>query len=109
MRKEKDFRQTKVEPVLYNDVCSTCNHVQICTSRRNKQGPVWFCEEFDNYVTVTDEKSVGTEFQIIPPWKGSDSMEGSIRFKGLCINCENRNTCAKSRVEGGIWHCEEYC
>jgi hypothetical protein len=34
MRQEKAFRQTKAEKVLYNDVCSNGNHVQICTSRK---------------------------------------------------------------------------
>ncbi|NIM12499.1 MAG: hypothetical protein GTO45_10360 [Candidatus Aminicenantes bacterium] len=109
MRQEKEFRHVKAEKVLYNDVCSTCNHVKICTSRKNRQGPVWFCEEFDDYVAVMEKKSVGSEFQIIPPWKGSNPIESSIEFKGLCINCENRKTCVNSRVEGGIWHCEEYC
>ena len=31
------------------------------------------------------------------------------RMKGLCINCENRTSCKFSIVEGGVWHCEEYC
>lgn len=94
---------------LYNDICSTCNSGELCVSKKTRQGPVWFCEEYDDYVEVKDETIVGTEFQIIPPWKDSNPMEGPIQFKGLCINCENRNTCVNSRVEGGIWHCEEYC
>lgn len=28
--------------------------------------------------------------------------------KGLCINCENRNTCKYIKPNGGVWHCEEY-
>jgi len=28
--------------------------------------------------------------------------------KGLCINCENRNTCKFIKPNGGVWHCEEY-
>ncbi len=111
MRQEKDLREVEAaEEVLYNDVCSTCNDVQLCTSRENRQRPVWFCEQFDDYVPVSEEKSVESEFQIIPPWKDSNSIEaGAVQFKGLCINCENRSTCANSRVVGGIWHCEEYC
>jgi len=31
------------------------------------------------------------------------------RMKGLCINCDNRTSCKFSIVEGGVWHCEEYC
>ncbi len=31
------------------------------------------------------------------------------RMKGLCINCDNRVSCKFRIVEGGVWHCEEYC
>lgn len=27
---------------------------------------------------------------------------------GLCLNCEHRDTCTLPRLEGGVWHCEEY-
>jgi len=30
------------------------------------------------------------------------------RFKGLCMNCDNRFECQLPRPEGGVWHCEEY-
>jgi hypothetical protein len=30
------------------------------------------------------------------------------RFKGLCMNCDNRFECRLPRPEGGVWHCEEY-
>lgn len=30
------------------------------------------------------------------------------QFKGLCINCENRNTCTFSRPKGGVLFCDEY-
>ena len=30
------------------------------------------------------------------------------RFKGLCMNCDNRFDCLLPRPEGGVWHCEEY-
>ncbi len=29
-------------------------------------------------------------------------------LKGLCANCEIRDTCTFPKAEGGIWHCEEY-
>ena len=29
-------------------------------------------------------------------------------YKGLCINCDNRNTCKLIQPNGGVWHCEEY-
>jgi hypothetical protein len=29
-------------------------------------------------------------------------------YKGLCVNCANRETCLLPKSEGGVWHCEEY-
>lgn len=29
-------------------------------------------------------------------------------FKGLCVNCDHRFTCAFQRPESGVWYCEEY-
>jgi hypothetical protein len=28
--------------------------------------------------------------------------------RGLCINCDVRNTCTFPKPEGGVWFCEEY-
>ncbi len=28
--------------------------------------------------------------------------------KGLCMNCDERETCMLPRPESGVWHCEEY-
>jgi hypothetical protein len=30
-------------------------------------------------------------------------------MKGLCLNCENRETCQYPISDGGVWHCDEYC
>jgi len=29
-------------------------------------------------------------------------------FLGLCVNCEDRETCIYPKPEGGVWRCEEY-
>jgi len=28
--------------------------------------------------------------------------------KGLCRNCVNSKKCMYSKIESGVWHCEEY-
>jgi hypothetical protein len=28
--------------------------------------------------------------------------------RGLCVNCDLRETCAFHKPEGGVWFCEEY-
>ncbi len=30
------------------------------------------------------------------------------KFKGLCINCENRDTCTFSKPKEGVLYCNEY-
>lgn len=32
----------------------------------------------------------------------------SASFAGLCVDCQNRNTCIYAKTNGGVWHCEEY-
>ena len=29
-------------------------------------------------------------------------------YRGLCSNCDNRETCIHPKPEGGVWRCEEY-
>lgn len=93
-----------------NDICSTCIHGELCVSKKTRQGPVWFCEEFDDHVPA--EKQEVQEEGFLPARSrvgpGTRENDASL-FKGLCINCENRFTCSNSRTQGGIWHCEEYC
>ena len=35
--------------------------------------------------------------------------EETSKYTGLCVNCENRRTCAHPKPAGGVWHCEDYC
>ena len=106
MRKEEILREisVKTEQKFYNDLCSTCNHGAICMSKKTRQGPVWFCEEFDNYVPVKEQPWVEAQSQT-----AINTMEDDCsQFKGLCINCEERHNCHFSKPNGGVWHCEEY-
>jgi len=34
------------------DLCTTCVYLDECTKRKNLKRPIWFCEEFDDYVTT---------------------------------------------------------
>lgn len=84
-------------------LCSTCNSVDICTSRRNWSGPVHYCEEFDDHV----ETQARSER---PVAMARDAPEPEITsgLSGLCVNCNHRVTCAFPKAEGGVWHCNEY-
>ena len=94
---------------IYKDLCSTCNYGELCVSKKTRQGPVWFCEEFDGYVAVKEQEVYEAGWQPAQSRVGPGIMEkDTSQFMGLCIHCENRFTCINSKTEGGIWHCEEY-
>jgi len=105
MRKEKNLEEASyITNQTYYGICTTCNSGEICTSKKTRQGPVWFCEEFDNYIPVKEQ-----------PWfeaqakAAIDTIEEDLsQFKGLCLNCEDRTKCNFIKPNGGVWHCEEY-
>jgi hypothetical protein len=105
MRPEKLVKKEvgNIEKDVINDLCITCNHYQICSTRRDRGRPIWFCEEFDDYLPVK-------EMELETDYKASFKKvkKEAQQFKGLCVNCENRKTCKLLKPNGGIWHCEEY-
>jgi hypothetical protein len=83
-------------------LCSTCNHARSCSYVRNPGQPVIFCEEFDSFMPPVVEAAVESPAPTIEDLKTWDE------YKGLCVNCDQRENCAIRRPETGIWHCEEY-
>ena len=85
-------------------LCMTCNNVSTCVHRKRHKQPVWYCEEFDNDVPpkedqiwiMNDEEFLGSQ------------KKDTNNLKGLCSNCDIRETCTYPKPEGGVWHCEEY-
>jgi 2-keto-4-pentenoate hydratase/2-oxohepta-3-ene-1,7-dioic acid hydratase in catechol pathway len=86
----------------YRDLCSTCNHTEACGRRSTPERPVFFCELFEAFVPV----AAAAPAAAAPP-RPAD-QQGAAEYRGLCMNCENRQTCTAPRPEGGVWHCEEY-
>ncbi len=67
-------------------------------------------ENFDNTTAlqVAENEEIYLEERSSQSSKpGIEAISG--RMKGLCINCDNRASCLLPIVEGGVWHCEEYC
>jgi len=83
----------------HTGLCSTCKHSENCVYPRPKSKPIMFCEEFD----VEEGKTM----TFIPPKKEAAKTE-DCNLKGLCRNCEHRETCTLPKAECGVWHCEEY-
>ena len=90
-------------PEGHRDLCWTCSHAPTCMYRGAADKPVFHCEEFDACVPVS-LVSLQNASRITSNGEG-----GSDKYKkGLCSDCENRETCTLRHLEGGVWHCEEY-
>ena len=89
-------------PGRHRDLCWACNHGSTCINRGTADKPVFYCEEFDAYVSVS-RVSVQRASKTTSNGRGI-----SPERKGLCPYCEDRETCMMARPEGGVWHCEEY-
>ncbi|MCX7045603.1 MAG: hypothetical protein NTX50_08995 [Candidatus Sumerlaeota bacterium] len=98
-------RQERLEDgknnILRGGLCRNCCYIEECSYPHDRSLPVLFCEEFDiGRAPVEPVKQ--TAEQMISPGVIEDATGG------LCLNCEDRPTCAFPKVEGGRWHCEEY-
>jgi hypothetical protein len=93
----------EVESKAHSGLCETCNHAQDCSYIRNTEQPVVFCEEFDCCAPPITEE---VQAQVTAPT--AEDMRKWDEYKGLCVNCDLRETCALRNSEIGIWHCEEY-
>lgn len=82
-------------------LCATCEHAPDCTHPRASGAPILEC---DDAVPLTIA---------IAPTTGIEAVRHAApppRFaaKGLCATCERFPTCTYPKLEGGVWHCEEF-
>jgi len=89
-------------------LCSTCNNAPSCFYHHSR-GPALFCELFDNYVSPGVQTfAAGAPQATVPLFTSNPALEEAAEYTGLCMNCENRQTCGHAKSEGGVWHCEDY-
>ena len=87
-------------------LCKTCNNTLSCVfCLKNKDHTVWHCELFDITIPCQEESFSKIEISDFT----TKTKEKRSKVKGLCVNCDNYNSCTYPKPEGGIWHCEEYC
>ncbi len=95
-------------------ICSTCNHVDICTSQKNWIGPKIHCEEFDDsspkkkkshWRSQSDKTAPDAG---IAPTTSSNILDEKEVYKGLCVNCDAREYCTLQTSDQVVWHCEEW-
>ena len=85
----------------FQDLCTTCNHMEVCLSKKTLRRPIHFCEEFEAYGPTPDAPTPAQE-----PVAPVNADPG--KYMGICVNCDHREDCRHACTEGGIWHCEEY-
>jgi hypothetical protein len=96
-------RIAMVEVKEYRGLCSVCKNASTCTYRKDPWHPIWECDEFE-----CESIQVSVFPPIDSPFKSDTEHKSSRKYAGLCVNCENRETCTYRKPEGGVWHCEEY-
>ncbi len=86
-------------------LCSTCINSSSCVYRDARDRDAQYCEMFDagNGSRPTPSTTLITTVK-----PGDREKAGQTKLKGLCVNCENRDTCTLPKAESGVWHCEEY-
>ena len=89
-------------------ICSSCRYGDECTYQKDPERPVIQCEEF----ATCEAAPAKTVKRSIRPSMGASARHElggkDSGFKGLCVDCEERETCTYPKPEGGVWHCEEY-
>jgi hypothetical protein len=86
-------------------LCSTCNNAPTCGYLKRRGFHAIQCELFDDYTPPESISPPAIQPAAPPPPQVSNV---SVQEKGLCVNCETRETCRYPRPSGGVWHCEEY-
>jgi hypothetical protein len=107
------FRAKKKENIPFNKqyqgLCSCCEFSLTCCYDRDPKHPVLQCEEFGGIilspVNARDSKNNPLSNIRNPNLTPKISFQ---QHKGLCLTCEVRNSCTYPKLEGGVWHCEEF-
>lgn len=91
---------------IYSGLCSTCKHASTCIFPRDPRRPSIYCEEFEIEITTPGKTATGDTARSKESHI-AEAQDSSVSI-GLCIDCENVQSCVFQKPDGGIWHCEEY-
>jgi len=90
-------------------LCSTCDNASFCGYRARRGFDAQYCELFENSSgAAIGASTVGNQTVSQTDIKDEPVTQEDSQLKGLCINCEIRDTCMLPRPIEGVWHCEEY-
>ena len=89
--------------VQRHGLCVTCIHADDCVYMRRSESPVQQCNEFAVFYDVADQKSAASTIAETDDVKPQEEL-----YRGLCMNCDERNNCGPTKTRAGVWQCEEY-
>jgi hypothetical protein len=82
------------------NLCVNCKNTPECSFQKSATKPIQHCNEYE-YIPGGSGMSLASNANAMVE-------KDSRQYKGLCMNCENREDCNRPKPEGGICHCEEY-
>jgi hypothetical protein len=103
--KKVQKKETLCKKREYAGLCLTCVNAPGCIYIENQKSVVLLCKEFNGYTNPPMKATISNVLSKTT----SDAWKVDFeKYKGLCANCEIRETCEFPKSEGGVWHCEEY-
>ena len=116
MRKEFGYGSESVRSVSELDpsigLCVNCKYGTECTFCGSSDNPKLFCEEYECMGASCSEPEPGITVVSSEPVTTGEAItieQHARTYLGLCVNCDNRESCCHTAHAGGIWYCEEYC
>ena len=82
-------------------LCTTCEHEPRCTHARASGVPVLECDDVSTFtIAIAPTTGIETTRHPAPP--------PQFAAKGLCATCDRLVNCTYPKLEGGVWHCDEF-
>jgi len=89
-------------------LCGTCRNVAECVHFA-RRGMVHYCELFESESIEAPAGQPGMDASPDPPPRSELVADDVSARRGLCANCNHRDTCALAgNSPAGVWYCEEY-
>jgi len=115
MRRDHEYDGESAMPVSSLDpsvgLCVNCSNNATCAFCGSQEHPKYFCEEYECMGASCGKAEPEIAVVRSKPTTVSEAFAGEsgpCNYLGLCVNCENKESCCHTTTEGGVWFCEEY-
>jgi hypothetical protein len=104
LEEERERAQRDMEQLVEASLCVNCRHLGDCTFLSKACSPVQNCELY--------ECGLSEKPRLVVVKKTCAAVEAPVNeddLMGLCLTCENLQSCNLPKPASGVWMCEEYC